>query len=95
MIPLVVPFTSLSEAHRQLVLQAGADDGNGTQEQDELIAWSGRLAGGKASTVADVGDEGVIVGVLDIDCVDEDGFDEVDQEGLEECVKIIVRSCAW
>jgi putative methionine-R-sulfoxide reductase with GAF domain len=42
-----------------------------------------------------VGDEGVIVGVLDIDCVDEDGFDEVDQQGLEECVRIIVRSCAW
>lgn len=90
-----MPFSSLSEAHRRLVLQVTTEDSKGSQEQDELIAWSGRLAEGKTPTDAAVGDEGVIVGVLDIDCVDEEGFDEADQEGLEECVRIIVRSCAW
>ena len=49
-----------------------------------MTAWGGRGEG-----------EEVIVGLLDIDCVDEEGFDEEDQREIESLVRIIVESCDW
>lgn len=48
------------------------------------IEWQGRGDG-----------EEVIIGVLDIDCEAEEGFDDADVRGLETVVQIIARSCDW
>lgn len=37
----------------------------------------------------------IIIGVLDIDCEAEEGFDEEDVKGLEHIVKQIANSCDW
>lgn len=39
--------------------------------------------------------ENNVVGVLDIDCLDRNGFDEVDQNYLETLVAKISTSCKW
>lgn len=39
--------------------------------------------------------ENKVVGVLDIDCLDLNGFDEVDQKYLERLVEMISSSCKW
>lgn len=36
-----------------------------------------------------------VVGVIDIDCADLQGFDGVDQEGLEQLAKILSDYCDW
>lgn len=35
------------------------------------------------------------VGVLDLDCLAENGFDEEDQKGLEAIAKLVGKSCGW
>jgi len=37
----------------------------------------------------------VTLGVLDIDCLVEGGFDEEDRKGLEKIVELVVESCDW
>ncbi|KAF9996351.1 hypothetical protein BGZ80_005044 [Entomortierella chlamydospora] len=39
--------------------------------------------------------EGRVIGVLDLDCEVTEGFDEVDQAGLETVAKILVGACDW
>lgn len=39
--------------------------------------------------------DGECIGVLDLDCVAVDGFDEEDRAGLEHIAELIVRSCTW
>lgn len=39
--------------------------------------------------------EGDVVGVLDIDCAVENGFDEVDRDGLEKFAGLLGRGCDW
>ncbi|EDK39329.1 hypothetical protein PGUG_03427 [Meyerozyma guilliermondii ATCC 6260] len=39
--------------------------------------------------------ENKVVGVLDIDCLDLNGFDKVDQKYLERLVEMISSSCKW
>lgn len=36
-----------------------------------------------------------VVGVIDIDCEELEGFDEVDKEYLEKLAKVIADSCDW
>jgi L-methionine (R)-S-oxide reductase len=37
----------------------------------------------------------VVMGVMDLDCLAIDGFDEGDREGLENIAELIVNSCNW
>ncbi|KAG0265609.1 hypothetical protein BG011_004400 [Mortierella polycephala] len=39
--------------------------------------------------------DGRVIGVLDLDCEVTEGFDEVDQAGLEVVAKILVKACDW
>lgn len=48
------------------------------------IEWQGR---GEA--------EDAIIGVLDIDCEQVDGFDEQDVEGLERIARLLSQGCDW
>jgi putative methionine-R-sulfoxide reductase with GAF domain len=36
-----------------------------------------------------------VVGVIDVDCADLRGFDEVDQRWLEKLAALLARSCDW
>ncbi|CAO3608441.1 unnamed protein product [Cunninghamella echinulata] len=36
-----------------------------------------------------------LIGVLDIDCQEKEGFDEKDKVGLENVAKIIINNCTW
>lgn len=35
------------------------------------------------------------VGVMDLDCVVLDGFDDADRHGLENIAKMVVEACDW
>ncbi|KAF9204075.1 hypothetical protein BGZ49_005721 [Haplosporangium sp. Z 27] len=39
--------------------------------------------------------DGRVIGVLDLDCEVVEGFDEVDQAGLEAVAKVLVGACDW
>ncbi|KAF9114632.1 hypothetical protein BGX27_010297 [Mortierella sp. AM989] len=39
--------------------------------------------------------DGRVIGVLDLDCEVTEGFDEIDQAGLEVVAKILVAACDW
>ncbi|KAF9191173.1 hypothetical protein BGZ50_009607 [Haplosporangium sp. Z 11] len=39
--------------------------------------------------------DGRVIGVLDLDCEVTEGFDEIDQAGLEIVAKILVKACDW
>jgi L-methionine (R)-S-oxide reductase len=36
-----------------------------------------------------------VLGVLDLDCLAKNGFDEDDKLGLEKIMGLIVRTCDW
>jgi L-methionine (R)-S-oxide reductase len=36
-----------------------------------------------------------LVGVIDIDCAEQAGFDEVDRKGLEALAELLAQSCDW
>lgn len=37
----------------------------------------------------------VVLGVLDLDCLALEGFDEEDRKGLEKIAELVVRACDW
>lgn len=41
------------------------------------------------------GNDQVVLGVLDLDCLVLDGFDEQDKFGLEAIANLIVKGCDW
>ncbi|KAI1178129.1 GAF domain-like protein [Nemania sp. FL0916] len=43
------------------------------------------------------GEEGkkVVVAIIDVDCADVDGFDDVDRKYLEQLAELLARSCDW
>jgi len=43
----------------------------------------------------DLGDTPRVVGVIDVDCADIEGFDEVDKAWLEKLAALLARSCDW
>ena len=36
-----------------------------------------------------------VVAIIDVDCAETDGFDEVDEHGLRRLGDLIGRSCDW
>ena len=36
-----------------------------------------------------------VVAIIDIDCTEVGGFDEVDEEGLGELAELLGESCDW
>ncbi|KAI1765135.1 GAF domain-like protein [Hypoxylon sp. FL1150] len=41
------------------------------------------------------GEAGKLVAIIDIDCADVSGFDEVDKKHLEQLGELLARSCDW
>ena len=71
---------------------------NQTQRVADVHQFLGHIACDSASNseiVVPIHAEGTIVGVLDIDSPVFERFDEEDQMGLEEFVKILEQGCKW
>jgi L-methionine (R)-S-oxide reductase len=63
-----------------------------------LVIARGRLSAFDASRPewAGRGDgQDVIIGVLDIDCEQLEGFDDEDRKGLEGIARLLVDACDW
>ncbi|KAI0540441.1 GAF domain-like protein [Xylaria digitata] len=45
--------------------------------------------------IAGEGDARKVVAIIDIDCADLNGFDEVDKKYLEKLSELLARSCDW
>lgn len=45
--------------------------------------------------VLDVGGENHVLGVLDLDCLAVNGFDDEDKVGLEKIARLLVNACNW
>ncbi|GMF12864.1 unnamed protein product [Ambrosiozyma monospora] len=61
------------------------------------IACDGETKSEIVVPILSVGDDGeeVLRGVLDIDCLKLEGFDETDRKFLEELCRLIGTSCKW
>ncbi|KAG0262596.1 hypothetical protein DFQ27_002265 [Actinomortierella ambigua] len=71
---------------------------NKTQLVKDVHSFPGHIACDSASNseiVVPLDLNGRVIGVLDLDCEVVEGFDEVDQEGLEAVAKILVEACDW
>lgn len=87
----MVPISSLKLTYQESI--RGKND----------IHWAGRLRPEKPSVLTrsdakppqDDLRAPITIGLLDIDCVDEDGFDETDVQELQKFADIIAKSCAW
>lgn len=49
----------------------------------------------KSEIVVPVISSGTVVALIDLDCLDLNGFDETDQEYLEKLAKVVALSCDW
>lgn len=49
----------------------------------------------KSEIVVPMHKDGKVLGVLDLDCLALEGFDEIDREYLEKLVKVVVDTCDW
>ena len=67
-------------------------------EPEETMSW-GHIAcdGGTRSEIVSpiFASDGRVVGVLDLDCLKEGGFEEVDREGVEKVAKLLGEGCDW
>lgn len=49
----------------------------------------------KSEIVVPIVRDNICVGVIDIDCMELNGFDEEDQRGLEAIARLLARTCDW
>ncbi|CCO34098.1 Free methionine-R-sulfoxide reductase Short=fRMsr [Rhizoctonia solani AG-1 IB] len=65
----------------------------------DVHAYPGHIAcdGGTRSEIVSpiFAADGRVVGVLDLDCLKEGGFEEVDREGVEKIAKLLGEGCDW
>jgi len=64
----------------------------------DVEAFPGHIAcdgDSKSEIVVPIRADGKVVGVIDIDCAELNGFNEEDQEGLEAISDLLGKSCNW
>jgi L-methionine (R)-S-oxide reductase len=69
-----------------------------TQLVPNVEAFPGHIAcdgDSKSEIVVPILLEGKVVAIIDIDCAEIEGFDEVDQRALEELASLLARACDW
>lgn len=80
------------------VCGAGAQDKQ-TQLVKNVDEFPGHIAcdgDSKSEIVVPILDgEGKVAAIIDVDCAELDGFDEVDQKWLEDLSALLTRSCDW
>ncbi|KIW93101.1 uncharacterized protein Z519_05706 [Cladophialophora bantiana CBS 173.52] len=78
---------------------ATGDDGSGKSVVvTDVEAFPGHIAcdgDTKSEIVVPIRSGGKVVGVIDVDCAQLDGFDEQDREGLERVAALLGSSCDW
>lgn len=65
---------------------------------DDVEAFPGHIAcdgDSKSEIVVPIIVDGKCVGVIDIDCAELNGFDAIDQAGLESLATLLSASCDW
>jgi L-methionine (R)-S-oxide reductase len=69
-----------------------------TQLVQDVEAFPGHIAcdgDSKSEIVVPILLKGNVVAIIDIDCAEIEGFDEVDQRALEELASLLARACDW
>ena len=69
-----------------------------TQLVPDVEVFPGHIAcdgDSKSEIVVPILLEGIVVAIIDIDCAEVGGFDEVDMRGLEELASLLARACKW
>jgi L-methionine (R)-S-oxide reductase len=69
-----------------------------TQLVPDVEAFPGHIAcdeDSKSEIVVPISVQGKIVGIIDLDCAEIRGFDEVDGRGLEELAGLLGKACDW
>lgn len=69
-----------------------------TQLVPDVEAFPGHIAcdgDSKSEIVVPILVNGKVVAIIDIDCAEIEGFDEVDRRALEELAALLARSCDW
>ncbi|KIX92099.1 uncharacterized protein Z520_12183 [Fonsecaea multimorphosa CBS 102226] len=78
---------------------ATGDDGTGKSlVVKDVEAFPGHIACDgetKSEIVVPIRSAGKVVGVIDIDCTQLNGFDDQDREGLEKVAALLASSCDW
>ena len=65
---------------------------------DDVQSFPGHIAcdgDSKSELVVPIVCNGKVVGVIDIDCAEYGGFDEVDKSYLEMIAKVLGKGCEW
>jgi len=65
---------------------------------DNVESFPGHIAcdgDSKSELVVPIVSSGVVVGVIDIDCVENSGFEEVDKVSLENLAEVLGSGCDW
>lgn len=69
-----------------------------TQLVPDVEAFPGHIACDgetKSEIVVPIVRDGKCMGVIDIDCMELNGFDEEDQRGLESVARLLANACDW
>ncbi|KAI1911015.1 hypothetical protein LOZ61_004110 [Ophidiomyces ophidiicola] len=64
----------------------------------DVRAWEGHIAcdaESRSEIVVPIVVGGETVALIDVDCTEPAGFDETDQEGLEELARLLAEGCDW
>ena len=65
---------------------------------DDVESFPGHIAcdgDSKSELVVPLLSHGKVVGVIDIDCAEHGGFDDVDRAGLEALAELLGQGCDW
>jgi len=69
-----------------------------TQLVPDVEAFPGHIAcdgDSKSEIVVPILVKGKVTAIIDIDCAEIQGFDEVDKRALEELAELLAHSCNW
>lgn len=69
-----------------------------TQLVPDVEAFPGHIAcdgDSKSEIVVPISVKGKIVAIIDLDCAEIKGFDEVDRRRLEELARLLGKACDW
>ncbi|KAM5491071.1 putative L-methionine (R)-S-oxide reductase [Microsporum audouinii] len=64
----------------------------------DVLNWEGHIAcdaDSRSEIVVPILVNGETVAIIDIDCAEPSGFDEVDKNGLEVLAAVLAESCNW
>ncbi|EAS34822.3 GAF domain nucleotide-binding protein [Coccidioides immitis RS] len=64
----------------------------------DVLEWEGHIAcdaDSRSEIVVPIVVDGETLALIDIDCTQPSGFDEIDKKGLEHLAKLLAENCDW